>query len=141
MRSFKRKADNRRSVYLALSSAIESGLRDAYAKRHDKGEETQASIARKLGVSRSTVNKRLRGHSNMTLETVADMVWALGHCIDVDIFDPADKPSNGHRIVPVHPIEISRGIGAPQSKRSSSPIKPKYQVSVSGEPKSEILAG
>lgn len=130
MQSFKRKASNRRAVYLSLVGAIESGLRDAYAKRHDAGEETQSSIARTLGISRSAVNRRLKGQSNMTLETVADMVWALGQCIDVEIFDPKEKSTNGHKIVPVHQaryVKSKIGETAPEVRTSSS----KYSVQTS----------
>jgi hypothetical protein len=45
----------------------------------------------------------------MTLETIADMVWGLGHCINVEIFDPKDRLSNEHRIVPAHPLEVCDG--------------------------------
>lgn len=107
MRSFKSQPDNRRSVYLSLVGAIEAGLRDAYAVKHEAGQATQSSIARKLGVSRSTINKRLKGQNNMTLETVADMVWALGQCVRVEIFDPTQAPTNGHRIEPVHPESVT----------------------------------
>ena len=89
-------------MYLALASKVEGALRDAYAKRYEAGEETQTSIAEKLGVNRSVVHRRLTGQQNMTLETVADMAWALGQCIEVDIFDPADRPSNQARIISEH---------------------------------------
>lgn len=105
MRSFKRQPTNRRQVYLSLVGQIESQLRAAYVRRNQSGE-TQTDIARKLGVHRSTVNKRLTGQKNMTLDTVADMVWALGHCIQVSIFDPAETKTNQVIIVPDH-----RGVG------------------------------
>lgn len=101
MRSFKHQPANRRQVFLALSGQIESQLRDAYAKCHEAGE-TQASLARLLGVDRSTVHKRLTGRRNMTIETIADMVWALGHCIKVSIFDPSEDKTNHYVIIPNH---------------------------------------
>ena len=30
----------------------------------------------------------------MTIETIADMVWALRHAINVEIFDPTERGSN-----------------------------------------------
>ena len=100
MRSFRHQPDNRRAVYLALVGSVEGQLRDAYARRHDSDQETQASLAAKLGVDRSVVHRRLTGRSNMTLETVADMVWGLGHCIQIEIFDPKIQPTNSHVVVP-----------------------------------------
>lgn len=107
MHSSRHKPSNRRQAYLALVSKVEGGLRDAYARRYEAGVETQASLAEKLGVNRSVVNRRLSGRQNMTLETVADMAWALGHCVSVEIYDPADRPSNEPRIVPDHRVWLS----------------------------------
>lgn len=101
MRSFLHQADNRRAVYLQLAGSIESQLRQAYAKRHDVDGVTQSQIGDMLGINRSAVNRRLTGGSNMTTETIADMVWALGHCIKVEIFDPSDTPTNSAAIIPV----------------------------------------
>lgn len=75
-------------MYLKLSGSIESQLRDAYARRFEVGRLNQSSIARELDVDRSAIHNRLKGRTNMTIETIADMVWALGHDIDVNIFDP-----------------------------------------------------
>lgn len=102
VRSSRHKPSNRRKMYLALVGKVERKLRDAYAKRYDAGEETQTSIAEKLGVNRSVINRRLSGKQNMTLETVADMAWALGQCVEIDIFDPAERPSNEPRILSEH---------------------------------------
>lgn len=100
MRSFQHKPDNRRSIFLKLAGDIEGQLRQAFAKRSEKDGLTQAALADKLGVDRSSINRRLSGASNMTIETIADMVWGLGFCIQVDIFDPAEAETNGHFIVP-----------------------------------------
>lgn len=102
MRSSRHKANTRRQMYLALVSKVESSLRDAYAKLYDAGLETQTSLAEKLGVNRSVVNRRLTGQQNMTLETVADMAWALGQCIEMEIYDPAEKKTNAPRVVSEH---------------------------------------
>lgn len=78
---------------------MESQLRDMFIKRAEESGLTQAALADKLGIGRSAINRRLRGQSNMTLETVADMVWGVGGCIDVEIFDPADRPQVNHGLV------------------------------------------
>jgi hypothetical protein len=98
--SFNRKPSVRRTIYLKLASDVESQLRQAYAKRHEQKRATQAGIAGKLGVDRSAVHRRLMGRTNMTIETIADLVWALGHCIRVEIFDPEEVQSNDFKIDP-----------------------------------------
>lgn len=133
MLSFLQKIDNRRATYLNLVSSVESQLRDAYARLHESGLENQTSLAKKLGVGRSAINRRLTGKKNMTLETVADMVWALGASISVKIEDqavPSDK--NFYLSLPTPPsaqpikVDMVTMIGrnkAPASRLlSASPI-------------------
>ena len=76
-------------MFLNLSGQIEGQLREAYDRKFRAGLATQSSLAKKLGVNRSAIHHRLMGHTNMTIETIADMVWALDHNIDVEIFDPS----------------------------------------------------
>ncbi|MFZ3008048.1 MAG: helix-turn-helix transcriptional regulator [Phenylobacterium sp.] len=96
MRSFRKLKDDRRRIYLALVGSVESKLRDLYGKRYSAGELNQAELAKKLEVSRSVISRRLNGSDNMTLKSIADLVWALGGCVEVDIFDPADRPEKNH---------------------------------------------
>lgn len=132
MRSFQNKADGRRKVYLALSSSIEGQLREAFARLHEEGGLTQASVAARLGVNRSEVNRRLSGRRNMTIETVADMVWALGQCIDVNIFDPAERPEENNPLTPVftEENEVVRLIvdAKPITASSATPIGGKVEL-------------
>ncbi|WP_324695455.1 helix-turn-helix transcriptional regulator [Novosphingobium sp. RL4] len=100
VRSFRRQTDNRRSIYLNLVGSIEGQIRQAYAKRHDADGTTQKDLADKLGVGKSVINRRLNGQSNMTVETLADMAWGLGHCVSVNIFDPTESPTNSFHIIP-----------------------------------------
>jgi len=102
MRSFQRNHSNRRKMYLALAGSVESQLREAYADRYDSGLDTQVTLADKLGVGRSVVNKRLRGLMNMTIETIADMAWALGYSVVIKIFDPTTEPTNDPHIRSEH---------------------------------------
>lgn len=87
-----------RQIYLALVGKVEGQLREIFSKRSEECGLTQSDIARKLDVHRSVVQRRLKGETNMTLETVADMAWAVGACIDVDIFDPKDRPDRNHSL-------------------------------------------
>jgi ribosome-binding protein aMBF1 (putative translation factor) len=50
---------------------------------------SQNQLAKKLGVDRSIVNRRLLGHDNLTLKTVAELAWALDHDVVFE-FRPAD---------------------------------------------------
>ena len=94
MRSFLSKPDSRHKAFLSLASQVEGQLRAAYERRFDEGSENQVTLGRKLGVTRSAVNKRLNGRINMTMETISDMAWALGHRIAIRIYDPQETTSN-----------------------------------------------
>ncbi|MGH6761364.1 MAG: helix-turn-helix domain-containing protein [Phyllobacterium sp.] len=43
----------------------------------DEKGVSQQSIANKLGVNRSVVNRLLRGESNLTLRSIGELAWAL----------------------------------------------------------------
>lgn len=117
--SFPRKVDPRRSAYLSLASQVESQLREAYARRFAAGIVTQSSIAQKLGVNRSAVHHRLTGRTNMTIETIADMVWALGYEIAVKIYDPLSL-TNG---VPTNDLGITAEDTSPRTSGRQSALR------------------
>ena len=95
MRSFQSNPNVRRQIYLRLVGEIESQLRDAYDRLFQAKEATQSSLAEKLDVNRSAIHRRLMGRTNMTIETLADMVWVLGCAISVRIYDAQkDKTTN-----------------------------------------------
>jgi DNA-binding XRE family transcriptional regulator len=107
LRSFRiDRIDDRRKKYLSLAGVIESQLRDAYARRHEENGTTQADLARKLDVNRSAIHHRLTGQTNMTIETLADMLWALDYDINVEIFDPQECSRN-HAIIISGPQQSS----------------------------------
>ncbi len=89
MTSSRPRADARRTTYLRLAGQVESQLREAYQRRYDAGEINQSSLAAKLGVGRSVVHRRLNGQTNMTIETIAEMAWALDLDIDMRFADRA----------------------------------------------------
>jgi hypothetical protein len=103
--SFRTKLDERRSLYLRLAGDIERQLRGAYDRLYKTGEATQSSLAAKLKVNRSVVHRRLSGRSNMRISTLADMVWALGQNISVNIY-PGEAASSGAFLHPSSEIPV-----------------------------------
>jgi len=99
--SFRTKTSDRRNVFLALSAQIEQQLREAYHRKFQAKQATQSSLAKKLGVDRSAIHRRLTGRTNMTIETVADMVWGLDQHIDVCIYDRADCMTHDATMAPM----------------------------------------
>ena len=109
---FQLKPSPRRRVFLSLIGDIENGLRDVYTRRYDQKQETQASLAKKLGVNRSVIHRRLTGGCNLTIETLADMVWALDCDVTVRISDR--QPTQG----------VNYFIGQPSPSRAAPPPAP-----------------
>lgn len=105
-------------MFLKLSSQIEGQIRDAYAKKYEAGVLNQSTLADRLGVDRSAINRRLTGRVNMTEETIADMVWGLEHDIEVRIFDPAEAT-------------VNHGFSR---EELSAPIPPRKHEQIVGEP-------
>jgi plasmid maintenance system antidote protein VapI len=59
-------------------------LRVALAEK-ESNAVTQQSIANKLGVNRSVVNRLLKGEANLTLRSVAEIAWALGYRAEITL--------------------------------------------------------
>lgn len=105
MRSFRIPKDDRRRIYLSLVDSVEGRLRELFAKRHEETGLTQAALADKLDVDRSVITRRLKGAENMTLKTVADLVWAMGGCVEVEIFCPLEKPGRNDLVRVADPLQ------------------------------------
>jgi hypothetical protein len=103
-------------VFLKLASQIEGQLREAYDCQYQAGLATQASVAKKLGIDRATVHRRLTGQTNMTMETNADMVWALDYAINVKIFDPAHATAGAHNFFPCNEQPVPSPKETPKSE-------------------------
>jgi hypothetical protein len=124
-------------MFLKLSSQIEGQLREAYARKYAAGVLNQSTLAKKLEVDRSAINRRLTGRVNMTEETIADMVWGLEYDIDVKIFDPSESQMNQRPAMPVivlaqAPAKPTEQISKPTSLTASAGMIPEPGAMVVG---------
>ena len=97
----------RRSLTMAaLSSKMDDGI-------------SQQSIADKIGVNRSVINRLLKGTANLTIRTVAEIAWALGYEVIFVIrkiptrFERATSHLAGERS-----IQLSYGTGGDGGSRT-----------------------
>jgi transcriptional regulator with XRE-family HTH domain len=90
-RSFR--IDKRRRSYLRLVSEIKHALAQALTEEHAERGLTMAEMARILEVDRSHVSRKLSGETNMTLETLADLAYALDRPVKVSL--PSRPAQNG----------------------------------------------
>jgi transcriptional regulator with XRE-family HTH domain len=77
--------DARRRTYVRLIGEIRHALNQALTEEHTARGLTKADIARLLGKDKSFVSKKLAGTSNMTLETLADLAFAMNRPAHVSL--------------------------------------------------------
>jgi transcriptional regulator with XRE-family HTH domain len=75
--SCRREIHPRRVAYLRFLSQIHQALDEAMAGDLSQRRVTISAIAKKLGVNKSVLSRKLRGQSNLTIESIADIAWAL----------------------------------------------------------------
>jgi len=76
---------------------IREAIQETYEQQRSSANLTQAAIAAKLDVDRSTVSKRLAGEGNITLRTLSDLYYAMGR-LPLENFNPIDRHDNVQRI-------------------------------------------
>lgn len=104
---FQRRPSARRRVFLNLIAEIEGGLRAAFIRWSRENNENQSGLADRLGINRSIVSRRLTGRVNLTIATIADMVWAMGYCIRIVIFHPRDEAAfRNQALIPIEPARV-----------------------------------
>ena len=123
-KSFKFKTDARKKKFIRLVSDVHAELAEAiYRGEHNKSG-TKAELARKLGINKSVLSRRLNGTSNMTLLAIADIAWAT----DCDINFKMTKRA------------IQYGCNRPEASTRSSPDTGKNVKFLSDAPQSQALA-
>lgn len=68
-----------------LISHVGWQLQALLSARQEREKLTQQEIATRLGVDRARVNKCLSGFNNLTLKTLAELVWAMDGEIELTI--------------------------------------------------------
>lgn len=69
-------------------------LQEALVERKLISKLTQQEIARRLGVDRSAVNKQFSGYRNLTLESLAELCWAMDVEPTLKLVGMLDKSAN-----------------------------------------------
>ena len=97
MRSYRPRTDPRRKKFVDLIGLVHLEIDNAVAGwRVENQGASRAELARRLGLNKSVLTRRLKGTSNMTLKTIADLAWVLGRNIEFAMPKPAD--GNNHAV-------------------------------------------
>lgn len=114
MTSSSLRLDPRRRSYVRLIGDIRHALNQALDEEHASRGLTRAEMARILGRHKSFVTRKLTGVSNMTLETLADLAFALDRPIKIQMPSRAIKGNTNHARSDAAPSTSEEGSLKPQ---------------------------
>lgn len=83
--SFRIDIPKRRRTYVRLIGQVQHALNQALSEEHERRGLTRAGMAAILGTDKSFITRKLTGESNMTLETLADLAYALDRPVKVTL--------------------------------------------------------
>jgi hypothetical protein len=108
--SFSLNVSPRRKAYVRLIGDIQRALNLALAEEHSKRGLTRKMIADLLGKNKSVITRKFSGSGNMTLETLADLAYALDRPVKVGF--PARPLTPGSNSLSPGPQTETRARGA-----------------------------
>ncbi len=114
MSSYRIRIDPRRKAFTRLISAIHRELAAALEGEGRARNLTQSDLANTLGVNKSAISRRLSGTSNLTLKSISDLAWALGHDVDFRLVSRRQKMAGANYPIataPEGPMVISSTTG------------------------------
>ena len=79
------------AIYAEEAAAIEAS--EAIAVALEASGISRADLARRLDVSRAEITSRLRGERNITVQTLAATLHALGHTLEIRAVAPDPQPA------------------------------------------------
>jgi transcriptional regulator with XRE-family HTH domain len=85
MKSSNLSMDKRRRTFVRLLGEIQHALNAAYLEEHERHGLTKSKMAKEIGRNRSFVTRKMTGMDNMTLETLADLAYALNRPVKVSL--------------------------------------------------------
>jgi transcriptional regulator with XRE-family HTH domain len=88
------RVSDREKSYARLIGEIQHALNEALSEEYSVRGLTKAQIATILRKNKSFVTRKLSGASNMTLETLADLAWALNRPVRIRLPSRAPAGSN-----------------------------------------------
>jgi transcriptional regulator with XRE-family HTH domain len=99
MKSSKLHLSKHRRSFVRLIGEIQRALLEALDEEHRSRGITRAEIARLIGRNKSFVTRKLNGESNMTLQTLAELAFALDRPIKIKL--PSRVAASGsNRVMP-----------------------------------------
>jgi transcriptional regulator with XRE-family HTH domain len=105
----------RRRIYEREALAFEAA--ELISRLMEEQQVSKTDLARRVGTSKSHVTQLLSGSRNMTLRTLADLAFALGHKVEIRSLPRPRK----HRVVSHRSLRTVPATASPRSARSPGP--------------------
>jgi transcriptional regulator with XRE-family HTH domain len=77
MTSFRLKIDPKRRAVARFVMTVRDELQRALAEEAARTGLTKSEVANRLGIHRSAISRRIKGTDNLSLTSVAEMMWAM----------------------------------------------------------------
>lgn len=98
MTSASARVDKRRRTYVRLIGEIHHALNQALSEEKAKRKLNKTEIGKILGVGRSAISKKFDGRHNLTLETLADLAYALDRPVKVTLPERIGVAGTNHHM-------------------------------------------
>ena len=105
----------RRRIYEREALAFEAS--ELISRLMEERQVSKTDLARLVGTSKSHVTQVLSGSRNMTLRTLADLAFALGHKLEIRSLPQPRKD----RVVSQKSLRTARATASPRSAHSPGP--------------------
>lgn len=128
MTSASPRLDKRRRTYVRLVGEIHDALNQALSEEKEKRGLNKTQIGKVLGLGRSAISKKFDGRHNMTLETLADLAFALDRPVKLSL--PARAAGAGSNQPPA--MLVSHSAFPVLASINSAEFPPRGQGSVIG---------
>lgn len=120
MPSFEYVIDERSRAGSRFLSRVRDELQRALLAEKAGRKLTQQSIADKLGVNRSVVNRQFMGLENLTARTIGELLWAIGWEAHFEAVKP-ETAAGANEFVSVKEEIVTK---RPEQKKFQQPTKP-----------------
>jgi transcriptional regulator with XRE-family HTH domain len=106
-------------------ASVRNELLRALSEKKKEKKFSQQTLAHKLEVHRSLINRQLTGETNLTLRSLADLAWAMDLEISFELKKPAIEPGKNQTSAtstvqssPIRVINGARNRGVPLAANS-----------------------
>ncbi len=103
-------------------SRVRRALQTALVEETERSGKNQSRVAEAIGVHRSVISRELNGRQDITLGRLAELAWALGREIELELVVPEQVAGeNTTYFSPSAPIEMKKSFENDVSVINMSP--------------------